>query len=240
MYRQLIEPIAGTGILMAAYLITRPYGDQSSDPAEVASAFASLWWVVSHIFGLLAIAQFGRLAQRLNDLAPSAGEGRSSMPRRARTVAMVGAILVLPYYGAETFGLHAIGQQYLAEPDPATLAMADVVRNQPAALTMFGAGLLLLAVSGVMVALAWAKVSGGSRAAWPLGIAMALLLPQFYLPAAGRIAFGIAYLICAVVFVVAVLRRPAGHALGLPHGQQGEGRAAAGRAVQFSGAAADL
>ena len=43
---------------------------------------------------------------------------------------------------------------------------------------------------------------------WPLGIAIALVLPQFYLPPVGRMAFGVAYLLAAAVLAGSVLRLP--------------------------------
>ena len=84
------------------------------------------------------------------------------------------------------------------------------IRNQPAAITTFGLGLVLLAVSGVAVALTWARRTN-TWLAWPLGIAIALVLPQFYLPPVGRMAFGVAYLAAAALFawsVVSVQRVP--------------------------------
>lgn len=41
-------------------------------------------------------------------------------------------------------------------------------------------------------------------AAWPIGLAAALVLPQFYLPPAGRMTFGVAYLVAAAILVAAV------------------------------------
>ena len=66
--------------------------------------------------------------------------------------------------------------------------------------------LFLLAVAGIAFALAWTRYAG-SRAAWPLGVLMALVLPQFYLPPVGRMAFGVAYLLAAAVLAGSVLRR---------------------------------
>ena len=79
------------------------------------------------------------------------------------------------------------------------------VREEPVAVAMFAVGLLALAVSGVTFALAWSRSGSGTRwAAWPLGVAVALVLPQFYLPPTGRVAFGVAYLVAALVLASAV------------------------------------
>lgn len=207
MMKRLAAPLVGSGILMAAYLGLRPYGDQSSDPATIAAAFADWRWVASHVCGLLALAQFGRLTQRLEDL--SRGEGRPSrLARLARATGLGGALLVLPYYGAETFGLHALGQARLADPGFPLVALSEAVRNQPVALTLFGAGLTSLAVSAVLTGLAWRQFARPSWAPWPLAALMVGFLPQFYLPAAGRIGYGIAYLVSALVWLAATRQHP--------------------------------
>lgn len=187
---RLVLPLIGTGILMAAYLMIRPYGDSASLAPEVrAAAFASPRWVIAHLAGAFALVSFARFALRLSDANPD-----STAAGLARWSGLAGAVLVLPYYGAETFALHVIGQQALA--DVALLDLTDQIRNLPVGLTTFGVGLLLLAISGVAAATAWRRIAG-SLAAWPRGLGVALLLPQFYLPSVGRMAFGLAYLATA-------------------------------------------
>lgn len=198
--RDLLVPLGMTGILMAVYLLVRPYGDMTSSAAEKAAAFASPWWIVAHVAGALALVGFGRLALRLADL-----ERDWFVTRLARWAGLSGVVLVLPYFGAETFALHVLGR-HAAAGDTALPALVDEIRNQPVAMTLFGLGLLLLAVAGIAFALAWTRYAG-SRAAWPLGILVALVLPQFYLPPVGRMAFGVAYLLAAVLLAVVVLRR---------------------------------
>ena len=164
-----------------------------------AAAFASPWWVVAHVAGALALVGFGRLVLRLADL-----ERDRFVTRLLRWAGLAGVVLVLPYFGAETFALHVIGR-HAAAGDTSLLALVDEIRNQPVAITMFGLGLLLLAVAGIAFALAWTRRTG-SRAAWPLGVLMALVLPQFYLPPVGRMTFGVAYLLAALLLAVGVLR----------------------------------
>ena len=184
--RHLIAPTIATGVLMAGYLLLRPYGDVEQGSA-MAEAFASPAWVTAHILGALALASFARLALRVADLSDS------TTARIGRFTGLAGAILVLPYYGAETFGLHAVGSRALT--DPATLELVDPIRNQPVALTMFGLGLVLLAVAAVCVG----RVLG--RPAWPLAAAMALVLPQYFLSPIARMGFGVATLVAAVILV---------------------------------------
>ncbi|WOP19194.1 hypothetical protein [Raineyella sp. LH-20] len=147
------------GLLMAAYLLLRPYPDDVASPR----------WIAAHVCGMAAFVALTVLADRIGG--------------RARAVVALGTALLLPYYGAETFGL-------AAGADP------TLTRFQPVAVTMFAAGLVLVAVGGILLALR-------RPAAWPLGVLMALVLPQFYLPAYGRMAFGVLFLAAAVWFVVA-------------------------------------
>lgn len=191
-----------SGALMAAYLILRPYGDVGESPSEMAEAFASPLWIAAHICGALALAWFAVAAVQLSGLL----NGRAA--HLAGGSAATGAILILPYYGAETFGLHAVGQAAL-DGNSEALELTGAIRDQLVASMMFGAGLFLLAIAGIASAIAWQRASTGSWtrwAAWPLGLAIAAMLPQFFLPPAGRIAFGMTYLVAAVAFAVAVER----------------------------------
>lgn len=201
----LAMPAVSSGLLMAAYLALRPYGDAASGTsAEAAAAFADPMWVLAHLAGALALVQLGRVALRMHDLVGSL------LTQIGRWSGLAGAVLVLPYYGAETFGLHAVGRAGLT--DPTVMALVDEIRNQPAALTTFGLGLLLLAVSGVTVALAWRREVRSGRwdapawAAWPLAVGAVTVLPQYSLPPAGRVMYGFAFAAAALVLAVAAGR----------------------------------
>jgi hypothetical protein len=69
------------------------------------------------------------------------------------------------------------------------------VRYQPVAIASFGIGLVLLAVAGVLTAVAIRR-SGVLPAAAGVVFAagLVLFLPQFFLPAAARIAHGVVVL----------------------------------------------
>jgi hypothetical protein len=84
----LVTAAVGSGVLMAAYLLLRPYGDVQGRNGEV-DAMASTLWVVSHIFGMLALASFASLVPRLSDLS----EGWIGMV--GHWSAMTGLVLVL-------------------------------------------------------------------------------------------------------------------------------------------------
>jgi hypothetical protein len=193
----LVTAAVASGVLMAAYLLLRPYGDVQGRKAEV-DAMASTLWVVSHSLGMLALACFASLVLRLSDLS----EGWIGVV--GQWSAITGLVLVLPYYGAEAFALPVIAEH--SARDPGSVDMVEQIRNQPVAITAFGIGLLLLAVSGICLAIMWRSVASG-RAGWaaaPLGGLMALLLPQFFLPPAGRMAYGVLFLAAAVGFALTV------------------------------------
>ncbi|NLE97539.1 MAG: hypothetical protein GX596_06065 [Propionibacterium sp.] len=189
--KTMAAPLVGTGLLMTVYLVLRPYGDHDgATTIAAAGAFASGWWIVAHLAGALALVSFARLALRLHDLAGS------PLTRAARSLGLAGAVLVLPYYGAETFALHALGRRALSG-DPAALALVPDIRDGVVAMITFGLGLLLLAASAVTAAIAWRRRTG-SNAAWPLAVLIVAFLPQFFLPPAGRVAYGLLVLPAAL------------------------------------------
>lgn len=195
---RLLLPAISTGVLMAVYLLVRPYGD-SGPPAEAAATFGSRRWVVAHVCGMLALAGYAWLTVRLTDLV------QTPLGTFSRWAGLGGLVLVLPYYGAETFGLYAIGRRAMGD-DPDSFELVAQVQNNPIALAMFGLGLALLAAAGVSFALNWQRTSQAMpAAAWPLGIGVALLLPQFYLPPTGRMGFAVAYLLASAILCIAIL-----------------------------------
>ncbi|MEV0676176.1 hypothetical protein AB0I60_06585 [Actinosynnema sp. NPDC050436] len=164
------------GVLFLLYPVLRPYSDETV--AEGPAVMGTTAWVVAH---LCAVAGFVLVAIALP-------------VRRAALVTALGAGLTLPYYGAETFGLHAIGARAAQHPDPALVDLVDAVRYQPAAITVFALGLLLLAAGAILVAVELKAL------AVPYAVAFALFLPQFFTPPAARIAHGALMMVgCALV-----------------------------------------
>jgi hypothetical protein len=159
---------AFAGLMFLLYPVLRPWSDETTVDGAI-EAMSSPAWVASHLFAML-----GFLAVSLALLA--------LRNRVALVTAWTGTALVLPYYGAEDFGLHALARS--STPD--LLTVVDDVRYQPVAVAMFGVGLILLAVAGVATARAIR-----SAAAVVFAIGYVLFLPQFFLPAAGRIAHGV-------------------------------------------------
>ncbi|KAB1662382.1 hypothetical protein F8O01_00045 [Pseudoclavibacter chungangensis] len=194
--RALLLPIAATGVLMAAYQLVRPYGDVAGGTGTL-DAIASPWWLVAHIAALFGLAAFALAAVRLADV-----DG-SRTARAARVAALAGAALVLPAYGVEAFGLHLVGQY--GEGSPIALAIFHGSRENVTGLVFLAGGLLGIAVAGVLAAIAFRRRTG-SWTMWPVAIAMALVMPAFLLPPAGRMAFGMLTLVAAAIAVFGLVR----------------------------------
>lgn len=152
------------GVLFVIYPLVRPWGDATPDGAG--AAFASPLWLAAH---LAAVAAFVLV-----------GVGLTALPGRVALATWVaGTALVLPYYGAEAFALHALAGE------PNIVALAEQIRMGAVQLTVFGLGLVLLAAAGVLTALAV------GRAGLVFAVGMVLYLPQFFADPAVRIAHGV-------------------------------------------------
>jgi hypothetical protein len=187
-YRLAAAALAAAGAGFAIYPAVRPFSDETS--LRGAAAFASTRWLVAHstamiAFVLLALGLFG-VAARLRQTATA---------RRARlgaVLAAAGAGLTLPYYGAETFGLHAAGQQALRRGDAQLLtSLTDAIRWQEG-IWFITTGLLLVAAGAIAIAWAiWASRSLARYAGIPLAAGFALYLPQFTAGQPVRVAHGL-------------------------------------------------
>lgn len=189
--------LAAAAVLFAAYPILRPYSDEST--LAGADAMSSAAWVVSHVAGMVA---FLLLVAGFGAFAPSVTRSR----RRLATVTGIGVGLVLPYYGAETLGIQVIARRALTDGDPGLLALTEQLRYGAVPMTMFGLGLLALALAGVLL-VAHGSDWGSRLGAWLAGISLLTYLPQFFLPAAGRIAHGLLLAVGLILLAVAEARR---------------------------------
>ncbi|MFF4774712.1 hypothetical protein [Microtetraspora fusca] len=175
--------LAAAGVLFLLYPLVRPYSDETT--LAGARAMASSAWVAAHLFAVagFVLLTLGLLALHL------VLDRRPSLP--AVVVTSVGVGLTLPYYGAEVFGLNVIAARALQNQDASLLSLADDFRYGPAAVTMFGAGLLLLGVGVVLAAVAvWRSGVLARWSAVPLAVGFALFIPQFFGPPALRMAHG--------------------------------------------------
>lgn len=143
-----------------------------------AELYARPAWLVAH-----ALAMVGFVAL---------WHGLQAVDQRAARRMLAGTLLVLPYYGAETYGLHAIGRHAVETGDGSLVAAADLFRYEPVALTTFGVGLLAMAWAGVRLLQLIPTTTGPAR--WGLtltGLGLATYLPQFFVPIEGRIIHGV-------------------------------------------------
>jgi hypothetical protein len=215
--------LIAAGLLFLLFPLLRPWPDETVATTELATAFASDRWVVAHLAGILGLALLAPALLGLRavlDGAPAhggnAGRGTGTGPgvgaaTWALVTAWAGAGCAALYFGAEIFGIRTIAEAALRDGDLGLLADIEVLRMQPWAVILFAAGLLLLAVSGVLVAVAlWRSGLGrrGARAKWagiPLALGLVLLLPQFFGGPELRITHG--FLVAAGCVLVAATVR---------------------------------
>jgi hypothetical protein len=192
------------GLLFLLFPLLRPWPDETVATADLAFAFASDRWVVAHLCGIFGL---GLLAPALLGLRTLLGaRAGATTATWALVTAWVGAGCAALYFGAEIFGIRTIAEAALRENDLGLLADVEALRMQPWAVTLFGTGLLLIAASGVLVAIAlWRS---GARRRWagvPLAIGLVLVLPQFFGGPELRIAHG--FLVAIGCFLVAATAR---------------------------------
>lgn len=201
------------GLAFLLFPLLRPWPDETVASTDLAVAFASDRWVVAHLCGILGLALVAPALLGLRTLlagaggagASGAGAGRSGV--RSATWALVtawaGAGMAALYFGAEIFGIRTIAEAALRDGGLGLLADVEVLRMQPWAVTLFGAGLLLLAASGVLAAVALWRAGAGPR--WiglPFALGLVLVLPQFFGGPELRITHG--FLVAAGCVLIAV------------------------------------
>jgi hypothetical protein len=195
------------GLMFLLYPGTRPWHDETT-AAGASEAMTSTAWLASHSFAMVGfvLVPLGLLALR-RSLLPA---GVSRLALTGAVLTWLGAGLVLPYYGAETFGLYAVAHAAADREVTDVLAVTDAVRWEPLAVTMFTVGLLALGLGAVLVAVAgWGSGRLPRTPAVLFAAGYALFLPQFFTPPAARIAHGV-LLAAGLVWLGVVLWRSDG------------------------------
>ncbi len=184
--------LALSGLFFLLYPAIRPFSSEVG--LDGARAFGSVSWVVAHslAIGAFILLGLGSLGLYLCLQATAVG-GRMLA---ALTLIWIGVGLTLPYYGAEVFGLHAVGQRALAQNQPGLVKpLAHAIRWE-AGIYFILLGLVLLAVGAILVAVAvWRSGRLNRWSAVPLAAGLLLYIPQFSGPQAIRIAHGTLMLI---------------------------------------------
>lgn len=185
--RLLAAALAVAGILFVLYPAIRPFSDEAS--FQGAAAFASMAWVVAHT---LAIASFILMMLGLLGVQRALRDtGVERLAFRALVVGLVGVGMTLPFYGVEAFSVHQIGQAALLQHDITLMKLAESVRTGTQ-LIMFLIGLLLIAVSAIMVARAlWKSRAFPRWSGVPFALGFALYIPQFFGTQWIRVAHGV-------------------------------------------------
>lgn len=182
--------LALSGILFVLYPALRPFSDQAgAQTMQGAEAFASPFWILAHT---LAAVGFILLALGLVSLRIVLRQTAwGSLASVAWIVTWIGVGLSLLYYGAESFALHAIGQQAVVQHSTRLLTLVDAIRFGPA-IYVFAVGLVLVGVGPILAAIAiWRS---GTISRWnglPFALGFALYIPQFFGSQPIRIAHGL-------------------------------------------------
>jgi hypothetical protein len=197
--------LAGAGVLFVLYPAIRPYSDETS--LQGAAAFVSSAWIVAHVLAMLGfvLVTLGLLALYAT-LRDTPAERFAFL---ALVTAWIGSGLTLPYYGAEAFGLHVLGQEAIRQHSTAIVGLANDVRYGPGVL-LFIPGLLLLGIGAIVAAAGvWRS---GTLPRWsgvPFGLAFALYIPQFFGSPVIRVAHGLLVTAGCLWLAIAIWRGPA-------------------------------
>jgi hypothetical protein len=121
--------------------------------------------------------------------------------------------LTLPFYGAEVFGLQALGAEALRTGSVALVALADQVRYGKG-FPVICAGLLLLAAGMIVIAAAlWKSRVFNRYSGVPLAAGFLLYLPQYLMTQPWRVLHGL-LITAGCVWLGVLLLRSAGKAEG--------------------------
>jgi hypothetical protein len=176
-----------SGILFVLYPAMRPFSDEAS--LQGAQAFASPQWILAHTLAIL-----GFILMTLGLLGLYFTLQKTKVERLTLwglVLSWLGVGLTLPFYGAEVFGLHAIGQAAVNQNNAALLDLANQVRFGPGFYVIL-AGLLLLAVGAIIVAVAiWKSQFLPKWSGVPFALGFALYIPQYAATQPVRVAHGL-------------------------------------------------
>jgi hypothetical protein len=170
--------------LFLLYPAIRPFSNEAS--LAGAQAFASDAWLIAHslamvAFILLVLGLFG-IWLRLRTGGRLATVGL--------LLSWIGVGLTLPQYGAETFGLHAVGKEALRQHNAALLSMANAIRWE-LGIWFILTGLVALGVGTLLFAIPlWRFGSGPRGSGIPLAAGFALYIPQYGFGQQVRVAHG--------------------------------------------------
>jgi hypothetical protein len=194
---------AASGILFVAYPAIRPFSSETG--LEGARAFASTNWIIAHSLAMAGFILMGlALLGVCEHLRATKGSRLASW---GMVLSWIGIGLTLPYYGAEVFGLHAVGQAVVDRNSPGLMSIVNNIRWEVGIFWIL-AGLAVLGIGVILFAVAiWRS---GRLAKWSgiiLAVAFALYIPQFAASQPVRVAHGVLILIGGLLLAWAVWPR---------------------------------
>jgi hypothetical protein len=192
-----------SGILFTLYPALRPFSDEKS--LEGAAAFASDPWFVSHTMAIVAfiLLPFG-LAGICKIIR---GSLKSDTPYLGLGLSGFGIGLTLPFYGAEVFGLQAVGAEALKTQSAALLTLADQIRYGKG-FPVICAGLLILAAGIIIIAVSiWKSKVINKWSGIPLAAGFVLYLPQYLAAQPWRVLHGLLITAGCIWLGAALLRK---------------------------------
>ena len=176
------------GVLFAVYEAAAPRTDQTT--LDGAASWTSAGWSVAHISAIVGLILIPLGYGAIRGFLEGTAHERTAF--LAATIGYIGSGLTISYYGAEVYGLKAIGQRAVADGDASLTDVGNDFRLDPTAMTVFAIGLLLIAIAAVLAAIAvWRSDSLPRWSAVPLAALLVTMLPQYFLPHALRIVWGV-------------------------------------------------
>lgn len=189
-----------SGLAFAAYPALRPYGPESG--LAGAADLASTAWLVAHVLGMVGFVGLALVLRAAAHRPTWEWTGRPV--REAESRMWLAVALLLPYYGAEAYGLGALGRYAVDQGDAGVLEVADAFRYAPFAVTTFSLGLLLLVLVGGRLAHGfWNTGALGRTGGLLAGLGLATYLPQFFGTSGLRVAHGVGLGLGLVLMAVA-------------------------------------
>lgn len=180
--------LAIAGVLFVVYEAAAPRADQTT--LAGAASWTSAGWSISHISAIVGLILIPLGYGAIRGFLEDTPHERTMF--LAAVIGYIGSGLTISYYGAEVYGLKAIGQRAVADGDASLTDIGNDFRLDPTAMTVFAIGLLLIAIAAVLAAIAvWRSGSLPRWSAVPLAALLVTMLPQYFLPHALRIAWGV-------------------------------------------------
>jgi hypothetical protein len=192
-----------SGILFVLYPAIRPFSDEVS--LSGAAAFASPEWIIAHVMAMLGfiLMTFGLLGLYLYLQETTSDR----LGFQGFVWSLLGTGLTLPFYGAEVFGLHAIGLEAIKQQNSDLISMANVVRFGPGFI-MILIGLVCLAIGCILSAIGiWRSRTLPKWSGIPLALGFLLYIPQFVGTQPIRVAHGLLVAIGCLWMAVSLFRK---------------------------------